>query len=161
MNPIYAKWARKLYLDKIQDIHTIHPDYQPSGTITSPILLSMPWPTDGRSLWIKGPTSVGKSTWALLHSPKPSLYVRHLDTLLKFKPQLHKSLIFDDMCFTHLPRETQLQLVDLRNQLQVHVRYGVASIPAALPRVFLSNVEIFSEDPAISARITKILLEYQ
>jgi len=142
-------------------MHTIQEGYQPSGIVTSPILLSMQWPMDGKSLWIKGPTSVGKSTWALLHSPKPSLYVRHLDTLLKFKPQLHKSLIFDDMCFTHLPRETQLQLVDLRNQLQVHVRYGVASIPASLPRVFLSNTEIFMEDQAIRARITKIILEFE
>lgn len=65
------------------------------------------------------------------------------------------------MCFLHLPRETQLQLVDLRNQIQVHVRYAVASIPANVPRVFLSNTEIFLNDEAINARIHKIVLEYQ
>lgn len=116
---------------------------------------------DMKSLWIKGPTSVGKSTWALLHSPKPSLYVRHMDTLLKYKPESHKSIIFDDMCFQHLPRETQLQVVDLRNQIQVHVRYSVAIIPPNVPRVFLSNTEIFLDDPAIAARYIKITLEYQ
>lgn len=65
------------------------------------------------------------------------------------------------MSFSHLPREAQLQIVDLRNPLQVHVRYGVAHIPQAVPRVFLSNTEIFMEDSAIAARITKITLEYQ
>lgn len=111
-----------------------------------------------RSILVLGPTGCGKSTWAKLRAPKPSLWVRHIDNLKYFDPDLHKSIIFDDMDFTHWPRTSCLTLVDLDDMTSVNRRYGVTNIPAKTPRVFTANkypfwMENGSEDPAIARRL--------
>lgn len=106
------------------------------------------------SIQITGPTGIGKTTWALKNSPKPALWVTHMDDLKKLR-QDHKSIIFDDMNFTHLPRTAQIHLVDHFMPRSIHVRYGTAIIPANIVKIFLSNEEIFAQDPAILRRINK------
>lgn len=126
------------------------------GTITCERLQSLSLESlGGRSVWIKGPSGVGKTTWAKIQSRKPCLFVRHLDTLRQLLPT-HRSIIFDDLSFLHIPREGQIQLVDSDDTQQIHVRYAVAIIPAGIQKIFLSNVEIFELDEAILRRITKI-----
>lgn len=104
-----------------------------------------------KNLWIKGPSGIGKTTWAKINAPKPALFVTHMDDLKKLRKD-HKSIIFDDMSFVHLPRETQIYLVDEHNPRSIHVRYGTVKIPAGIQKIFLSNVDIFVDDEAIKRR---------
>lgn len=113
--------------------------------------------TKGKAIILKGPTGIGKTTWAKKNAPKPCLMINHLDALKSFKPGYHQSIIFDDMNFSHLPRESQIMIADSENPRQIHVRYGIVNIPAFVPKIFTCNLEIFSEDPAISRRIKKHL----
>lgn len=129
------------------------------GTITSTVLSTLAYNEVGTSLWIKGPTGVGKTTWALRQLEKPLLFVRHLDTLRQFKNGYHKTIVFDDMNFSHLPRQAQIELVDRNHPQQIHVRYSVVNLPAQVIKVFLSNDSIFDmSDPAIARRISLISL---
>lgn len=105
-------------------------------------------------LVLEGPTGCGKTTWARCYSPKPALFITHLDMLKKeYDPSYHKSIIFDDMSFSHLPREAQLHIIEQRTPTQIHVRYGVASLPPGVPKIFTCNIYPFSRDPAIDRRI--------
>lgn len=106
----------------------------------------------GCSLILEGPSGTGKTTWAKYFAPKPSLFVTHLDVLRQFRPGFHQSIIFDDMQFSHLPRETQIHLLDTENPRAIHVRYGTASIPAGVVKIFTCNQPIFIDDPAIRRR---------
>lgn len=114
-----------------------------------------------KTLVIVGPAGCGKTTWAKEHAPKPTLFVRHLDSLARFRPE-HRSIIFDDLDFKHLPPSTQKYLVDYENLAEVHIRYNVARIPAGVPRIFTANEYPFTNDdvhgPAINRRVNKIYL---
>nr|WAE42523.1 MAG: replication associated protein [Cressdnaviricota sp.] len=109
---------------------------------------------------VVGPPGIGKTGWAMLWTPRPALLVKHLDTLKLFKCGYHKSIVFDDCDFKHLPRSTQLMICDYENQLQIHVRYGVARIPARVPRIFLCNYGNlpFIEDTAIQGRRVETII---
>lgn len=104
-------------------------------------------------LCIVGPTGCGKTTWALLYAPKPALIVTHFDSLRQFRPGYHQSLIFDDMNFTHQPREAQIQLTDQHVPRTIHCRYKAVTLPSGVPKIFTANVQPFTEDPAINRRI--------
>lgn len=108
----------------------------------------------GKVLVLEGPTGCGKTTWAMKYAPKPTIVITHLDMLRKeFNPLFHKSVIFDDMSFSHLPREGQLHICEQRSPAQIHVRYGVACLPIGFPKIFTCNIYPFSRDPAIDRRI--------
>lgn len=109
----------------------------------------------GKAIVLKGPTGIGKTSWAKKEAPKPCLMINHMDALKEFKPEYHKSIIFDDMSFMHLPREAQIMIVDSQNPRQIHVRYGIVNIPAGIPKIFTCNTEIFTDDPAINRRYNK------
>lgn len=111
------------------------------------------------SLCVVGEPGIGKTGWAMQNAPRPALLVKHLDCLRRFRAGHHQSIVFDDVDFKHLPRTTQLQIADYENQVQVHVRYGVALIPARVPRLFLCNpgCEPFVYDPAIEGRRVQVI----
>lgn len=114
-----------------------------------------------RSLVIVGQPGCGKTTWAKKYSPKPALFIRHLDSLGLFRPE-HRSIIFDDLDFRHLPESTQKYLVDYENLAEIHCRYKVAKIPAGITRIFTANEYPFHEHgvhgQAINRRVNKIFL---
>lgn len=109
---------------------------------------------DGRSLLAIGASGIGKTQLALATYPK-ALFVTHIDQLKEFVEGEHEAIIFDDMSFRHLPRTAQIHLVDQDQPRAIHVRYGVATIPAKTPKVFLSNVEDVFDlmDKAIARRL--------
>lgn len=107
---------------------------------------------------VVGPSGVGKSAWAKRVAPKPALWVSHIDTLRAFRAGFHKSIIFDDMCFSHMPLQAQIHLVDWIDQRQIHCRYGTATIPAKTIKIFTCNEFPFAPHPAILRRITQINL---
>lgn len=115
-------------------------------------------PKEFQSMLIIGEPGIGKTGWAMKYMPRPCLLVKHMDTLREYRTNYHQSILFDDMTFTHLPRATQMMLCDYENQVQIHVRYNVAKIPAHVPRVFLCNPdnEPFVQDSAIQGRRLRV-----
>jgi len=124
--------------------------------------------TDPQSVWnsrksliVVGPPGAGKTTWAVAQSPKPCLFVRHLDQLKELKP-IHQSIVFDDLDFRHLPHHTQKFLVDMEMPASIHVRYAVATIPSGLPRIFTANEYPFERTGihgrAIARRVKEVII---
>lgn len=107
-----------------------------------------------KALWIHGPTNTGKTEYAKTLFDKP-LLVRHMDQLRGINTHFYDGIIFDDMSFSHWPRESVIHLCDLQNASGINIKHGVVELPAKVPRVFVSNVPIFNEDPtkAINRRI--------
>lgn len=105
-----------------------------------------------------GPSGCGKSAWAKRVAPKPALWVTHIDTLREFDPRIHKSIIFDDMSFTHMPLQAQIHLVDWVDDRTIHCRYGTAHIPKQTVKIFTCNDPPFVQHQAIDRRIELINL---
>lgn len=137
---------------RIQDNLTIR-DFSSAGVIRADLDELRINEAERKSICIQGPSGIGKSTWAKREAPKPALWVTHLDNLKAFDSTIHKSIIFDDMSFLHIPREAQIHLVDNDDTRSIHIRYGVATIPEGTRKIFTSNGPIFSTDPAIGRRI--------
>lgn len=88
---------------------------------------------------IWGPPGCGKTQFALAHFTNP-LFVRHLDDLKKL--DAHDGIVFDDMKFRHLPRESQIHLVDIDQPSSIHLRFENALIPAHTKKIFTTNEEL-------------------
>lgn len=151
----YACHFRKLL--KKSD-HTIEEDYEADITRERFDVCIQTF-EEGKSTCIIGPTGCGKTSWAKRVAPKPALWVRHMDTLGAFRKGYHKSIIFDDMSFLHLPRETQLYVADTSDENQIHIRYGRAILPAGVTRIFTANYQPFVDDVAINRRVRYIRLD--
>lgn len=110
-------------------------------------------------LW--GPPGIGKSEFALAHF-KNALVVNTVEKLKSFDSTMHDAIIFDDMKFLHLPRESQIHLLDQTFDRDIHCRFSNATIPAHTKKIFTTNVvngAIFSfydeeekEDVALTRR---------
>lgn len=109
-------------------------------------------PTFNKPLVIVGPSGCGKTTWAIRNAPKPICFVSHMDQLKHFDPQFHRSIVFDDMSFSHMPREAQIHLLDQHQPRAIHRRYGVTTIPAGTKKIFTANYNPFLDDAAIIRR---------
>lgn len=102
-------------------------------------LADLEWPeeyAEHRSIVIVGPSSAGKTVWALNNTPLPALFVRHIDDLRYFDQTLHRSIIFDDVQAAHLPLQTQRMLLDVAQPQAIHMRHKVAHIPAGTTKIF-------------------------
>lgn len=111
--------------------------------------------SDTHSIILWGDAGIGKTEFAKYLLPN-ALFVSHLDDLGSFNED-YDGIIFDDMCFNHLPRTSQIHLVDMDNDRSIHIRYKVANIPAHTRKIFLTNEEhgaIFDlSDMAIRRRV--------
>lgn len=108
-------------------------------------------PAAGGTNVIIGPSGMGKTSWTKRVCQKPALWVRHLDVLRSFRAEYHKSIIFDDMSFTHIPIKSQIHLVDQQDEAQIHCRYSHAVIPPGTQRFFTSNDWPFTRDGSENA----------
>lgn len=115
-----------------------------------------PW-NKTSALIISGPSGSGKSSLAKALIPQ-ALFLSHLDRLRDFNPRLHSGLIFDDMSFSHIPREAQIHLLDFDDDREIQIRYVIAHIPAGTLKIFTTNLTpsgIFAlYDPAVKRRVT-------
>lgn len=110
---------------------------------------------------LNGKAGIGKTEYAKAHFKNP-LIVTDMDDLTKFDKKSHDGIIFDDMSFTHLPREIQIHICDQSISRSIRCRYKNAKIPKNTKKLFTTNVEkgaIFDiEDAAIARRISCIEL---
>lgn len=95
-------------------------------------------PSKDKCTIIIGRAGSGKTTWAKQVAKKPCLFLSHMDGLRKLTKK-HKSIIFDDMCFTHLPIQGQKHILDTENPREIHLRYRTAMIPAGMQKIFTNN----------------------
>lgn len=115
-----------------------------------------------KNILVYGPAGCGKTTWALTFAQKPTLLVTHIDGLKRLKPH-HKSIIFDDMDFQHIPTQGQKFLVDREQPREIHIRYRTVIIQKGVQKIFTNNKYPFlndmSEDAnAISRRLNVIII---
>lgn len=115
---------------------------------------------DIKSTVLIGKSGIGKTQYALWskHFKNP-LHISHMDKLRHFNEDIHDGIIFDDMNFRHLPRESQIHLLDWDLEREIHVRYNVATIPANTRKIFTANTFPFNyDDEAIDRRVKLIEL---
>lgn len=91
-----------------------------------------------RSHIVWGESGIGKTQFVLAHFKNP-LFVSHLDQLINFNKSEHDGIIFDDMEFSHLPRTTQISLLDQDQGRAIHIRNYIAQIPKNTKKVFTTN----------------------
>jgi len=92
-----------------------------------------------KSTLVWGPSGIGKTQYVLSHFQNP-LLVSHMDKLKELSPD-HDGIVFDDMAFDHYPPEAVIHLLDIDLEREIHVRYGIVSIPANTVKVFVHNKE--------------------
>jgi len=94
--------------------------------------------TQGKSIFIRGGSGLGKTHFALAHFAHP-LLVSDLDDLKKFNAHLHDGIVFDDMSFLHIPPEKVIHLVDQDFQRSIRCRHSNVTIPANTAKIFTHN----------------------
>lgn len=99
-----------------------------------------------------GPSGTGKTEFCLAHFENP-LFVTHMDGLKRFRKGFHDGIVFDDMSFLHMPREAQIQITDMRQSRDIHVRYGTVTIPKGTKKVIACNVYPLIDDTAVNSRV--------
>ncbi len=112
-----------------------------------------------KSLWLVGESGCGKTefikSW-LTHKGLSYLMVTHLDKLKKYNGQ--DVIVYDDVSFAHLPRETAIHIAETKNEREIHCRHACAYIPPGVYNIFISNSHhIWPDDHfgAIERRIEK------
>lgn len=117
------------------------------------------WDRTKKALVLWGPSCLGKTQYAKQLFKNP-LFVRHTDKLKQFCSYKHDGIIFDDMNFSHWPRESCIHLLDLDEDADINVKCSMVTIPAGTPRVITTNnqpSDIFSAfDKAIRRRHVSI-----
>lgn len=98
-----------------------------------------------RCLVLQGESNLGKTKLAKARFKKP-LVVRHMDKLKVFDPLRHDGIIFDDMSFSHYPRECVLALMDMDDDADINVKNSMVTIPAGFPRIFCTNREMYASN---------------
>jgi len=92
----------------------------------------------GKSIFLHGPSRVGKTHYACAHFQNP-LLVCDMDDLKSFKPTKHDGIVFDDMSFLHIPPEKVIHLVDQELTRTIRCRHSNATLPAFTPKIFTHN----------------------
>lgn len=108
---------------------------------------------------IVGPTGCGKTFMSLRRMTKPLLFVTHVDQLKHFCPSLHRSILFDDMAFNHLPLQAQIHLCDRTLPRSIHRRYGTTLIPPGIQITITCNERPVAWDPPINRRINYLFIQ--
>ena len=111
-----------------------------------------------KAILVVGRAGCGKTVWALSACEKPALFVTHLDGLKRLKP-FHKTIIFDDMCFKHMPVQGQKFIVDREQPREIHIRYKTIIIPKGVKKIFTANEYPFINDGTEHANAIRRRLE--
>jgi len=150
--------AEKVYSTANGDVEefTIRDEYEiPVGATIDDKLLAINMEevkSRRKCLVITGRSGAGKTQTALKIAPKPCLLVSHIDDLKKLK-KWHKSIVFDDMKFTHYPAQSRIHLVDYLSPRtrSINVKYGTCQLASDQYRIFTCN-----SHPLISESVSTV-----
>lgn len=149
--PSYAYHDAIAIANDEADLITFHEDPNDSfAYVFDENLSDFHFMTDKTNI-IVGPTGCGKTLKALREMKKPLLMVSHIDQL-KHLSHLHKSILFDDMNFSHLPLQAQIHMADRLYGRAIHRRYGTTVIPPDTQVTITCNETPFMYHPAIARR---------
>lgn len=115
-----------------------------------------------KALVVIGPPGIGKTR--LIRSLGKHCFISHFDQMKGRSFQAGDRLVFDDMCFKHMPRQACLHLVDVESPRVIHCRYVSAQLAAGVERIFVTNLEpeeLFSSwegDGAMRRRVCLVRL---
>lgn len=114
------------------------------------------WPSDTKSLMVIDKPGTGKTEWAKSfvthHLKQTFLRVTHIDALKRYNGE--DFIIYDDVSFLHLPRETQIHIAEVANDREIHCRHRPAYIPPGVKQIFVCNEHPFSlGEAAIDRRL--------
>lgn len=120
------------------------------------------WNAATKTLCLFGASGVGKTSLAMALLPQ-ALKTKHLDLLrTKHYPSNHFGIIYDEGNLSHLHQEAQIAFLDREFDTEIHVRYGVAEIPAGHPVIITTNRrpdEIMALwNPAVQRRVTCVYM---
>lgn len=136
------------------------------GSISNAQLAALVWTPDFHTLFICGPSGVGKTTWALRNAPTPFLLVTDIDDLGSFDPLRHKCIVFDEVRCTGdvtgkgaWPLTAQIKLATWDTPCSIRIRYKLARIPKHTHKIFTST-DFFpmSGDAQVKRRVHAISL---
>lgn len=111
-----------------------------------------------KSLILIGNPGAGKTQWALNEFQNPML-LRNLNGLKAFDKNLFDGVVIDDIDFTNVSRSDMLNLLEVEQPCSLRVLYGIAFLPANVPRIFCLNPGFESlnlDDGAIRRRVNVI-----
>lgn len=99
------------------------------------------WDPTKQTLIIKGPSNLGKTEFAkavVFHKTKKhAAFCSNLNKL-KYR-DAHQPIIFDDMNFRLLSREKTIHLLDIENDRDIRILFGIHTIEAGTMRVITTN----------------------
>lgn len=151
-------YARNAWDTTQSELNTITMEEDPNPDLNIPPiqrLAEYTFSTDLTNI-IVGPTGCGKTVNALRRMTMPILFVTHVDQLRHFSAFRHRSILFDDMNFSHLPLQAQIHLCDRALPRSIHRRYGTTLIPPGIQVTITCNERPVIWDPAINRRINFI-----
>ncbi|AMH87764.1 replication-associated protein [Pacific flying fox faeces associated circular DNA virus-2] len=133
-------------------IHSVRPptyfENDFSGIVSGPTLSHLRWDPEWHTIFLCGPSGLGKSSWALANAPVPFLFVTDIDDLGFFDPEVHKALVFDEIRCTGEPNDnsakgkwpltSQIKLATWDTPVSIRIRYKIAHLPAHVPKIFTS-----------------------
>lgn len=67
------------------------------------------------------------------------IFIRDVNVLGNLDIGEDVALLFDDVSLSNKTREERIHYFDLENDSQLRVLYGIANIPARVPRAFTTN----------------------
>lgn len=93
--------------------------------------------SETRALIIVGESGLGKTSFVRATFPE-GLVVSHIDDLKK-NDDPDQALIFDDIKFGHIPRESAIHLIDVETTRSVHCRHTTGVVYERQKRIFVIN----------------------
>jgi len=112
------------------------------------------WDACKQALIITGPAGVGKTQWALDYARRNGgtyLKCGHYQKIKGYNN--HGVVIFDDACasLNNQDASTWIALTDVEQERDMRVLHGCVSIPAGVPKIFLTNGDLKPNDNSAGA----------
>jgi len=161
VNHLFEKVPRDTVLNLGRVEYAYNKLHARAKVAAKPFKYKRPYETDfNRTILVEGESNWGKTQWAKRCFQRP-LLVRAIEDLRQLRHDTD-GIVFDDMSFTHWPRQTQIHLTDMEEESSLPARYSNITIPAGMPRIMCYNPgfqPVDLSDPAIARRCRVIVLD--
>ncbi len=94
-----------------------------------------------KTIFIFGPTGVGKTQWAIAQFEHP-LLISHMDDLKQLNIRVHDGIVFDDLSFANVAANVLIHLTDWDLPRSINVKHSSVTIPAHTRKIITSNLSL-------------------